>query len=656
MLRIIVLLIIVSAAMLTACQKGDQPSAGSPATKSEGAPADKPAEAPVDKPTEAPVDKPVEAPVDKPTEAPVDKPTEAPADKPAEAPADKPAEAPADKPAEAPADKPTEPEALGFPHLPATEVLARQARFVPTRLAWDKSLLDEKEAELVRTLVRAARAMDHLFWVQASADGLQWRERLAQVKTPEARALFHFLMTNYGAFDRLNSMEPFLGDKPKPMGANYYPPDLTVEEFDKWIADHPGDAEALGQHFTVIRRVGDELKAVPYSEEYKRELDAAARLLEQAATLTDNASLKTYLQSRAQAFRSNDYYQSDVDWMDLDSKVEVTIGPYEVYEDRLFGYKAAFEAFVTVRDPVETKKLEVFQQWLDRMERNLPIPDEHKNFKRGSSSPLLVVDEIFTAGDTRAGVQTLAFNLPNDERVREKKGSKKVILRNVGAAKFQKILTPIAGRVLSEPLVLELNEEAYFSHTLLHEIAHGLGPGTIKAAGAETTVNLALKDIYPAVEEAKADILGLYNALFLIDKGVLKLADVGGGKTDRNVFLEPAAARRAVLTTFLAGIFRSTRFGVEEAHGKANLVLFNYLIDKGGIIVDEAGRFGYDEAALVAGITDCAHDILMLEATGDYEGSKAFVARYAEVREAMGKALAGLQDLPVDIEPIYDLP
>ena len=535
-------------------------------------------------------------------------------------------------------------------------MLSRQARFVPTRLTWEKSLLDEKETELVRTLVRAARVMDHLFWMQASPDGLEWRQRLAQERTPQGRALFHFLMTNYGAFDRLGNGEPFLGDKPKPKGANYYPVDLTVEEFDRWLAANPGDAEAFRSNFTVIRRDGDRLKAVPYSEEYKRELEAAARLLEQGATQTDNVSLKTYLLSRAAAFKSNDYFQSDMDWMDLDSKIEVTIGPYEVYEDQLFGYKAAFEAFVTVRDPVETKKLEVFKDWVDRMESNLPIPDDVKNFKRGASNPLLVVDEIFTSGDTRAGVQTLAFNLPNDERVREKKGSKKVMLRNVGAAKFQKILTPIAGRVLAEPLVLELNEEAYFTHTLLHEISHGLGPGTIKVAGVETTVNLALKEIYPAVEEAKADILGLYNALFLIDKGVLKLADIGNGKTDRSVLLEPAAAKRAVLTTFVAGIFRSTRFGVEEAHGKANLVLFNYLVEKGGISVDEAGRFTYDEAKLTAGITDCAHDILMLQAAGDYEGCKSFIARYGEVGEPMKKALAGLADVPVDIEPIYDVP
>ena len=546
--------------------------------------------------------------------------------------------------------------ALDFPHLPMAEVLARQAKFVPTRLSWDKSLLDDKEKELVRTLVRAARTMDYLFWMQASSDGLEWKTRLAQVRTPEGRALFHFLMTNYGVFDRLAANEQFIGDKPKPKGANYYPVDITAEEFDKWLAAHPGDAEAFRGNFTVIRREGDGLKAVPYSEAYKRELEAAARLLEQAAGQTDNESLKKYLASRAAAFRSNDYFQSDMDWMDLDSRVEVTIGPYEVYEDQLFGYKAAFEAFVTVRDPVETKKLEVFKDWVDRMETNLPIPDDRKNFKRGASNPLLVVDEIFTSGDTRAGVQTLAFNLPNDERVREKKGSKKVMLRNVGAAKFQKILKPIADRVLPEPMILDLNEEAYFTHTLLHEISHGLGPGTIQVAGVETTVNLALKDIYPAMEEAKADILGLYNALFLIDKGVLKLADIGGGKTDRNVLLDSAAARRAVLTTFVAGIFRSTRFGVEEAHGQANLVLFNYLLAKGGIVVDEQGRFGYDEARLTAGITECAHDILMLQATGDYEGSKAFLARYGEVGEPMKKALAGLGDVPVDIEPIYELP
>ena len=544
-----------------------------------------------------------------------------------------------------------------FVHMDVSEVAKRQKQFVPVRIEWDQGLLNEQEKELVRTLVRAARVVDHIFWIQASPDGLEWRKKLAQLRDPDSRALFHYLMTNYGAYDRLDDNAPFLGEHPKAEGANYYPTDLTKEEFNSWLETHPEDAKAFKSNFTIIARKDGGLVAIPYSEAYKRELQAAHRLLTQAAEQTDNASLKTFLKSRAQAFLSDDYYQSDVDWMDLDSKIEVTIGPYEVYEDHLFGYKAAFEAFVTVKDPAATAKLDTFKDWLDKLEKNLPIPVEHKNFKRGSSSPLPVVDVVFTAGDTRAGVQTIAYNLPNDERVREEKGSKKVMLRNVGMAKFHKILKPIARRVLVESKVSLLHQDAYFNHTLLHEIAHGLGPGTIKVDGVETTVSLSLKELYPHLEEAKADILGLYNAFFLIDKGVLKLAALDqSGAPVADELLSPEQAKEAVVATFLAGIFRSTRFGVEEAHGKANLLIFNYLMEKGGFLVQAEGRMDYDLEKLYGAVKDCSHDILMLEALGDYEGTRAFIEKYGTVRPEMQAAWDNLKEVPIDIEPIYEIP
>ena len=269
---------------------------------------------------------------------------------------------------------------------------------------------------------------------------------------------------------------------------------------------------------------------------------------------------------------------------------------------------------------------------------------------------MAVVDVIFTTGDTRAGVQTIAFNLPNDERVREQKGSKKVMLRNVGRAKFEKILTPIAWEVLQEPLVPMLHPAAYSNHTMLHEVSHGLGPGTITINSAETTVNLALKEIYPHLEEAKADILGLYNALFLIDMGVIKLAALKSGKPVEGEVMTAEEAKATVIATFLAGIFRSTRFGVDEAHGKANLLLFNYLVAKGGVAFEENGRVSYDFEKIVPAIKECAHDLLMIQALGDYEAGKAFIAEYGTVSEGMSSLLGKVENIPVDIEPIYDLP
>ena len=544
-----------------------------------------------------------------------------------------------------------------FKHLPIDEIKKRQKRFAPVKITWDKSLLNEKEVELVKTLVRAARVMDHIFWMQASPDGLEWRKKLAKRRDLDSRALFHYLMVNYGIYDRLSDNEPFIGDQPRPAGAGYYPVDITKEEFEKWLADHPDDAKTFKSQFTVIRRQGDKLVAQPYSQAYARELQAAHRLLLQAAGQAENESLKKYLTSRAEAFLSDDYYQSDMDWMDLDSRIEVTIGPYEVYEDHLFGYKAAFEAFITAKDPEATARLATFADWLDKLEKNLPIPDGHKNFKRGAGSPMPVVDVIFTAGDTRAGVQTIAFNLPNDERVREQKGSKKVLLRNIGKAKFHRILKPIAGRVLRENRLPFLHEESYFNHTLLHEISHALGPGTIIIDGKKTTVNLTLQELYSALEEAKADTLGLYNALFLIDKEVVKLPSLDAeGASIPDKLMTKEEAKTAVLATFLAGIFRSTRFGVHEAHGKANLLIFNYLTKAGGFVWDSQGRVDFDFEKAPGAISALATELLMIQAKGDYEAGKAFIATYGEVSKEMRKALERLNDVPVDIEPVYDLP
>jgi hypothetical protein len=543
-----------------------------------------------------------------------------------------------------------------FKHLSIEEARKRIGRYAQIQISWNRSLLTDQQMQMVRKLVQAARVMDNLFWMQSTPDGLQWIEKLSAHKTPLYRTLLRLLMLNYGAYDRLANNEPFVGETPKPEGANYYPVDMTKEEFEKWLKAHPGDADAFKSNFTVIRRGPDKgLVAVPYAKEYERELHAASSLLDQAAELSDSPSLARYLRSRAKAFQTNDYFESDVDWVDVDSTVEVTIGPYEVYEDALFGYKAAFEAFITVKDPVESAKLKTFEAQLDRMEKALPIPDEHKNFKRGASSPMLVVDVIFTSGDTRAGVQTIAFNLPNDEKVREQKGSKKVMLRNVMAAKFRQILTPIAKLVLNEPSVVELHAQAFSNHTLLHEISHGLGPGTIKVDGKETSVNLALKELYPHLEEAKADILGLFFALMFADEGLVVL---DAGDQDKSVSdkLTPQAARAATLTTFLAGIFRSTRFGTEEAHGKANLLIFNYLVEKGAMAYDDAGRVQWVPDKTQEAITAFAHDVLMIQALGDYAACKAFIAKYGTVSEPMDKLLKSLTEIPVDIDPLYDIP
>ena len=446
------------------------------------------------------------------------------------------------------------------------------SKFVPVEIKYDASLLNDREKIVLEKLYRASKIIDEIFLEQVYSKNDQIKAELMLEGGEKAKLQLELFNIMAGPFDRLEDDKPFIGTDNKPLGANFYPEDMTKEEFEKFVKDNPADEKSFTSEFTVIRRENGKLVAIPYSVYYKDKLTAASNLLKEAAEYADNPSLKKYLLSRADAFLSNDYYQSDMDWMDLkDNKIEVVIGPFEVYEDGMFNYKAAFESFLTIKDPVESKKLEVFAKYLTDIEKNLPLDDKHKNYSRGSESPIVVANEVFTAGDTKAGVQTLAFNLPNDERVRKAKGSKKVMLKNVHEAKFEKLLKPIAEIVLDSDQLKYVTFDAFFNHTLMHEMSHGVGPGFIKVNGRDTEVKKELKETYSTMEECKADILGLYNNIFMIEKGVY-----------------PKSIEKDIWVTFLAGAFRSMRFGISEAHGGGNAIIYNYLLEKGGFVFDEA--------------------------------------------------------------------
>lgn len=531
-------------------------------------------------------------------------------------------------------DNQTQPESA----LNVATLHAKLARYVKVEIPFDRTEFDTRDLAAVMLLVKASKVLDNLFWEQSSAVGPKLREQLATPTGKMQKLLAHYLSINYGPYDRLDGMTPFIKVAPKPAGATFYPADMTKDEFNDWIEKHPADRDSFRSCFTVIRRKDHSLTATPYSTFYGKQLAVAAGLLKQAAKLVKNASLAKFLNSRADAFLSNDYTASDIDWMDVKgSDLEVTIGPYEVYEDALFNYKAAFESFVTRRDPVQSQKLSKVAAYLVEMEKNLPIPEKHKNYGRGHASPIVVVNLIYSAGDTRAGVQTIAFNLPNDEKVRKLKGSKKVMLENIAKAKFDSILMPIAARVLDKSQQSKVSFDAYFNHTLMHEVSHGLGPGFITLAGEKVPVNIALRELYSTIEEAKADVLGVYNTLFLISKGVL-----------------PASLGEQTLVSYLAGVFRAVRFGVHEAHGRANLVVFNYLMDNGGYRFDaETKRYAVDLAKAPAVFKTLAHDLLMLEALGDYPGTQAFLKKYARPNQQLQSVLDGLHGVPVDIEPVF---
>ncbi len=515
--------------------------------------------------------------------------------------------------------------------LIAPDIATRRAQFVVQELGADLSHLSQGDREALRHLVQAAGAIDEIFRVQAWSGNPGLASEVDSYTGANAQAVKDYYRIMYGPWDRLLHHEPFLGNLPHPPGAGFYPDDLTTEEFEAWLEAHPGERDAFASLHTVIRREGGGLVAAPYSEVYRDRLEAAAAELRAAAAATDNESLRRFLELRAEAFATDDYYPSDMAWMDLDSAIEVVIGPYETYEDQLFGYKAAFEAFICVAQPEDSARLEIFKSELPFLERNLPIPDEHKNFDRGSESPIRVVDELFTAGDTRAGVQTIAFNLPNDERVREIKGSKKVLLKNVMRAKYDAILTPIAGRVLPVGSADEISFDAFFQFILHHELSHGIGPGKI-------TVRLELKELYSAFEEAKADVLGVFDIYALVESGVLAPEIID-----------------SLPWTYTAGMFRTTRFGVAEAHGLGMVLQANYLLEQGAVLITDDGRFQPVSELFEETFRDLAHELLMIQALGDYEGAVGFVERYGTVNPQMAAAIESLTDLPVDVDPSYPL-
>ncbi len=531
-----------------------------------------------------------------------------------------------------PAQEPTaDGEAAHAGEAAAMSIEQRLGRYAPTELTADLEGVPEGEREVLKELIAAGRLMDEIFLRQVYEGNPQLRQQVAS----ESEALKTYFAVNFGPWDRLDEMEPYLGEMAHPQGAGYYPVDLSKQDFEAWIAAHPEDEAAFKSLHTVIRRDGEKLVAVPYSQAYREWLEPAAAHLRRAAELTQNASLKRFLSSRADAFASDDYYQSDKDWMDLASPVEVTIGPYETYEDGLFGYKAAFEAFVTVDVPAESAELERFKSLLPWLEMNLPIDDQYKT-ERGTDSPIRVVDEVFVGGDSKSGVQTLAFNLPNDERVREEKGSKKVLLRNVLRAKYDKILVPIAERTLASDQVGDVAFEDFLSESLHHELSHGLGPGKITKDGQQTEVRFELKELYSTLEEAKADVMGVYNILALIERGDI-----------------PAERRTTLVPTYVAGLFRSARFGLHEAHGRGVVSQFNYLLAKGALQIDEEGRFRAVPAKFPGAIRELLAEMLMLQATGDYDGTLKFLDTYGVASDALVAAIGRLGDVPVDIRPIY---
>src|SRR5574340_1499115 len=529
------------------------------------------------------------------------------------------------------------------------ELKTMTARFAPTPLRVDTSRLSPGDAQALVKLIAAARVVDVLYMQQLWSGDLALYEKLKRDRTPLGQARLRYFWINKGPWSDLDGHRAFLPGVPrrKPLGANFYPVDMTKQEFEDWVkglAKEP--QEAARSYFTVISR--DErgnLHIVAYDQAYEKDLQRAAALLREAAGLTDNQTLKRFLSARADAFLSNDYYQSDVAWMDLDAPLDITIGPYETYTDELFGYKAAFEAYVNLRDEAESNKVAVFSRHLQAIEDHLPEEPQYRNPKLGAAAPIRVVNEILGAGDGEHAVQTTAYNLPNDERVIREKGSKQGMLKNVQEAKFRSVLIPVAQRLLPAKDSPDVSFEFFFTHTLAHELMHGLGPHNIQVGGRDTTVRQELKELHGAIEEAKADATGLFALQYMMDRArEMKL---------EGVLRSGEAAERQLYTTYLASAFRSLRFGLVEAHGRGMALQFNYLVDHGGFVQNPDGSFAVDFARIKPAVRELTHDLLTLEATGDYAGAKRMLDALAVIRPSVQQQLDKLAGVPVDIEPLF---
>jgi hypothetical protein len=522
----------------------------------------------------------------------------------------------------------------------AAELERQTARFKPVEISADLSRLATNERAALAKLVQSARIIDALFLRQVWAGNETLLLQLSRDWSPAGRARLHAFLVNKGPWSRLDKNAPFVPGVPaKPAGANFYPPGASKEELERWLRDldESTRAQALG-FFTTVRWSSSlhSFEIIPYNLEYQPELREAAQLLRDAANLTRQPTLKDFLLKRARALESNDYYESDLAWMNLDSSIEPTIGPYEVYEDEWFNAKASFEAFLTVRDDAETQKLAKLGGELQEIENHLPIEPSLRNPQLGGLAPIRVVNELYAAGDGNRGVQTAAFNLPNDERITKEKGAKRVMLKNVQEAKFKVVLVPIAQVALGSQDRRNVSFDAFFTHILMHELMHGLGPHTISVGGRASTVRQELRDTYSAIEEAKADISGLFALQYLVDKGVL----------DRSM-------ERTMYDTFLASAFRSIRFGLTEAHGKGMALQLNYLLDFGAFKVDPGGTFSVNPAKIKQGVAALTAELMTLQAHGDQVQARALLQRLAVVRPEVLRILNRLESVPVDIEPKF---
>jgi hypothetical protein len=505
------------------------------------------------------------------------------------------------------------------------------AKWQPLKMPYRSAGLSARERGMVEKLVEASQYLDNAFWRQSDPAGLRL------FKTTSDPALRRLLMINGCRWDLLNDNRPFAGSEPMPPGHALFPDGLTREQIEQYVSRHPEDKDAIYNPYTVVERRGDRLVGVPYHEAYKEFIGPMSRALRDAAALSDDSAFARFLMLRADALLHDDYYASDVAWLELENpKFDVIFAPYETYLDDLLGVKTSYGAAILIRNEEESRKLSVFQKYVPEIQDALPLAPADRPSKAGHATPMEVMDSPYRAGDLRHGYQAVADNLPNDPRIHQEKGSKKIFFKNFMDARVEYIILPLARRLMRPDQADKATGEGYLVGTLLHEIAHGLGPAFARQSGKQVDIREAIGATYSALEEAKADAVGMFGVQWLADRGAL-----------------PNERLEEYYVSFVADIFRTLRFGTCEAHARAEMMECNYLMEHGALAQQTDRRFAIDYVRIPGVLASLSKELLEIEATGDRSRAEAWFARYDKMPPAIANALESANDVPVDIDPIF---
>src|SRR5882724_744293 len=520
----------------------------------------------------------------------------------------------------------------------AKDLDRRLARWRPVKMPLDKSGLSPQELRLIDKLVEACHYLEDIFWRQSDPEGLELYLSLA--KSGRDRDLQRLLVINGGRFDLIDENQPFVGTEPMPPGRGFYPKGVTRAELEQYVRGHPEKKAEIYSPYTVVRRAGSGFAGVPYHTVYRQWLDPAAAALRAAAALSQEPKFAGFLSARADALLSDDYFPSDLQWMDLqDPKIDLIYAPDETYLDGVLGVKASYGASILIRNLQESQKLAVFQQYVPGIQDALPLDPADRPSKRGLRTPMEVMDAPLRAGDLRHGYQAVADNLPNDPRIHEKKGSKKIFFKNFMDARVNEIILPLARRIMRPDQAAQASADGYLSMVIMHEISHGLGPAYARVHGKQVDIREAIGPVFPGLEEAKADVVGMFGVKWLVDRGAL-----------------PKSRLPVYYASYVAGIFRTVRFGIAEAHGRAEMMEFNYLAEQHAILREASGRYAIDYNRIPAALASLSKELLETEATGDRARAEKWFAKYDAMPPDLKAALDKASDLPVDLDPVFSFP